>query len=884
MVEGADIEAALAVVARQVYEPAPEVAVVGEVEDWEGDAELLGSLEEAISETSPDVEYLWLLHADARPRPDALAALVAETERNQAALAGSKLLRAGTQDELESVGGATDVFGEPYSGLDEGEIDLQQYDVVREVAFVGSASMLVRRDLAQGLGALDPLLPPVAAGLDFSQRARLAGGRVITVPSSEVYHQGRCGERGTGWREQAGRLRAMLIAYRPLTLLWVVPYDVLVSLLDSVLSLLMLRWKPLVRHTYSWLWNLLHLPSTLRQRMKLRKVRSEGDEELFRFHARGSLRLRAIGEELSGRFLGLFDEDQALSRESRRIWRAPGIWGALAAIAVVGFGLRSVFFSGMPSSGFNFPWESPGIALSRWFGGWNDTGLGSSAPVHPSVGLLALLSAAWFAAEGAARVVATFGMGILGIIGMGRLGGRLGLHGPGRYLAGLVLIGGPGTALLAGRGSWLSLAAAAAIPWLARSAYAQTDSGPRRWWAVGSILFIAVIVGSLSPMLVLVPALLWIVGWVTRSRRGDWRLALISILGGVAAAAFLATDPGWLVDGARRLGLDVHFAWPVIVLVACAPQLLGEGSRRDVAMVGGVLSLGATVASRPGWLGPGAEEALLVSASLGAALVVSAALEPATRRLVDLAALAAGTAAVLLSIVSITNGNLGLPGGDLNEELAFAETLAEDGSPGRVLIASTDPSMLPGEPSSGPGFFFRLVDGSGMTADEIWLPPERSGDESLLAALTDIATGMELRPGAVLADYAVEWVVLAGEPFRLDQALAAQLDLEPVPLASEARVFQNSQSSPLASAPSEVWAREGTGFSGDPTEERVRLAVAFDSSWSPAAERAEWATTVDGSGGSARYVPGGPGQLGAVGTLVLLGFGLAAMIFGRPRP
>ncbi len=396
VVQGADLAAALAVVGRQVYEPAPEVVVVGE-SAIDGVASV-ATLAEAIAGTDPSFDYLWLVHSDARPRPDALAALVAEVERNEASLGGSKLLKAGTMDELESVGGATDVFGEPYSGLDEGEIDLQQYDVVREVAFVQAASMLVRRDLAQGLKGLDPLLPPVAAGLDFSQRARLTGGRVISVPSSEVYHQGRCGERGTGRREQAGRLRAMLIAYSPLTLLWVVPYDILVSIIDSVASLLLFRWRPAVRHLFSWLWNIYHLPSTFRQRRRLHLVRSEGDEELFRFQAKGSVRLRAIGEEVSSRVLSMFDDDQALARGTKRVWGSPGIWGALVAVMVALFAGRSIMFGGMPNTGFSFPFEAPSVALERWFSGWNESGLGSATPVHASVGLTGLASFLWFGA------------------------------------------------------------------------------------------------------------------------------------------------------------------------------------------------------------------------------------------------------------------------------------------------------------------------------------------------------------------------------------------------------------------------------------------------------------------------------------------------------
>ena len=119
-------------------------------------------------------------------RPDALEALVYESERVDAAIAGSKLIAIEDTTKLLSVGVATDVFDTPYRGLDDGEIDAGQYDVVRDVAAVDVASMLIRRDIARGIGGLDPLLPPGAASIDVCQRARIVGGRVVVVPSSEV--------------------------------------------------------------------------------------------------------------------------------------------------------------------------------------------------------------------------------------------------------------------------------------------------------------------------------------------------------------------------------------------------------------------------------------------------------------------------------------------------------------------------------------------------------------------------------------------------------------------------------------------------------------------------------------------------------------------------
>jgi GT2 family glycosyltransferase len=880
-VENADLAAALAVVRRQVYEPSPEVVVIGERAEGFESAE---TLEDAIRSTDSSVDYLWLLHADARPRPDALAALIVEIERNEASLAGSKLLKAGTMDELESVGGATDVFGEPYSGLDEGEIDLQQYDVVREVAFVQSASMLVRRDLAQGLKGLDPLLPPVAAGLDFSQRTRLAGGRVISVPSSEVYHQGRCGGRGGGWREQAGRLRAMLTAYSPLTLLWVVPYDFIVSIVDSLASLLLLRWRPLIRHVYSWLWNVFHLPSTIRQRRRLRSVRSEGDEELFRFHAKGSVRLRAIGEELSADLLSLFDDDQALARGTKRVWGSPGIWGALLAAFVALLAARGIIFGGMPNVGFTFPFEAPTDALQRWLSGWNEAGLGSGAPVHPSVGITGGFSLLWFGAEGAARTILTVALSVVGIVGMGRLGGRIGLRGPGRYLAGLVLIAGPGTAALTGRGSWLALAGAAILPWAVRAAFVHPHQmGKSRLTYIGWALLTGTLLAFFSPVLVVVPLLTVALWRGLGGDRASFILSLFVLLGGVAGLAFVLGDPGWLTDGARGLNVAIDQIWPIVVLVAAVPLVVLDGRIRSLGFTGGILALAALALGGFVALGPGVEQAVFVTASFGAALTVAATLDGFSRNVFRLVSVGGGVAILLLSVISLGNGRLGLPAGNVNERLAFATTLSETPDPGRILIASVDRELIPGEVRAGPGFWYRVLDGSGTTNDEVWLPEPQDGEDQLLTALTDIASGSDLRPGERLAPFAIAWVVLEGPSFILDDALTAQLDLTPVPLDPDSRVYENDQAFPIAGTSQDPWQRSGTSFVGEPMEGPVGVAVNYSDGWQPDATPADWAVEVDGSQGEARFSYPGVSGLLAYGAIALLVASVGLIIVGRRR-
>jgi GT2 family glycosyltransferase len=852
VVEGADLTAALAVLGRQVYDPAPEIVIVGAKGETPEGYLAAPTLEVAIAETDERTDYLWILHSDARPRPDALVALVTEMTRNQASLGGSKLLVAGSRDQLESVGSATDVFGEPYSGLEEGEIDLQQYDVVREVAFVRSASVLVRRDLAQGLGGLDVLLPPIAAGLDFSQRSRLAGGKVISVPSSEVYHQGRCNDGLGGWREQAGRLRAMLTAYRPLTLLWVVPYDFLVSVIDSLANLLLLRWRPAGRHLLSWLWNLGHLPSTLRLRHRLRAVRVAGDEELFRFQARGSVRLREIGSEISTRILSLFDDDQALSRGTRRVWASPGIWGAVLAVLAAGFAARSLIFTGMPDVGLSFPFEAPTVAFERWLAGWNDAGLGSPAPVHPSTAISALASALFFGAEDAARNVSTVALGVIGIAGIGRLGGRYGLRGPGRYLAGLVLMAGPGTAVLAGRGSWTALAAAAFLPWAVRAVMVRPSlETPASIGHYGWAFLLGLPLAALSPALSVVP-LLVALAWPKDGARRVL-LGVVALSSVVIALPFLIGDPGWLTDYQRRLFASANDYWPLLVGLGALPLFLLDIKWLRVGATGAVLAGLALIALRLPFGGPGVEEALLVTASFGAALVVAAGLDTVSLEPRRVMALVGGLAILGLSVVPFANGRYGLPDGDLTGRLGFADALAGEAGPGRILMASAVRSDIPGEARSGPGFWYRLIDGSGMTSDEVWLPTPLDGDGRLAETLEHIAGGDELRPGRLLAEFSVDWVVLDGPAFRLDEALVAQLDLVPTPLDPDSRVFENQEKRPIADAGEVIWRREGTGFGGEPSLVPVRLGVNHAPGWQPQVGSRDWAVEIDGSEGQARY-------------------------------
>ncbi|WP_456826074.1 glycosyltransferase [Cellulomonas sp. P5_E12] len=133
--------------------------------------------------------WLWLLHDDSAPAPSALAELVrAVSHARSVAVAGVKQRTWTDPERLLEVGVRTSRSGRRMTDVEPGELDQGQHDGREDVLGVGIAGALVRRDVWDDLGGTDPLLGPFGDGFDLSRRARLAGHRVIVVPSAVVRH------------------------------------------------------------------------------------------------------------------------------------------------------------------------------------------------------------------------------------------------------------------------------------------------------------------------------------------------------------------------------------------------------------------------------------------------------------------------------------------------------------------------------------------------------------------------------------------------------------------------------------------------------------------------------------------------------------------------
>jgi GT2 family glycosyltransferase len=132
--------------------------------------------------------WLWLLHDDSAPAPDALRALLAGAIEHDAAVVGPKVLSWDRRRQLVEMGVTLTGSGRRTTGLERREYDQGQHDDRCDVLAVGSAGMLVRADAWDALDGFDPQIPLFRDDVDFGWRARRGGYRVVVVPAAVIEH------------------------------------------------------------------------------------------------------------------------------------------------------------------------------------------------------------------------------------------------------------------------------------------------------------------------------------------------------------------------------------------------------------------------------------------------------------------------------------------------------------------------------------------------------------------------------------------------------------------------------------------------------------------------------------------------------------------------
>lgn len=867
------------------------------------------SVDEAAASFPQATQFFWILREGAVPAPDALAALISDSARAEAGIAGSKVVD--DDNTLVAVGLVTDVFGNGYTGLDDDERDQGQYDVVRDVAAVAGVSMVVRRDLLFGLGGTDSEMAPHAASIDLCQRARLKGGRVIISPASVVTYSG--GDASSlRWREEASRIRLVMKAYSPLTLLWVIPLEVLIGIVEFIVSLFFGRWLvgDFVR---AWGWVIGHTPSTLSARGRARRGRVVGDSELFRFQRRGSVKISRLSQRAMEGMRSRLPGDESLSMESLgRDLRQPAfVIGVLAVIFVL-LGSRNLWSDGLPAVGYTLPFPVNGWdVLDAYAGGWNPAGLGSAELLRPLLAISGAAKIVTFHSATLAEYLLASGALLVGIWGMTRLLRTWSIAAAPALIAGIAYVAGPTAQGIAGNTHLGTLLGMSLLPWAIRIALAPLREGirPALGRLAGAILIFG-LMGAFSPLLLLVPVPIVGVYAIFRFTDGTaWRGFVIA-LAGTAGGALLLSPWIWSTSF-RAMIKDGYAYWEISPVLAGAGAVVAltavVAARRPLGVVAGwgaLMAAAGFFVARAGSFGVGteAESVGLVLSGLGVA--VSIAIVASTLTVPDLGrwrrfAAGVGVVGVILFMVAastiILGGRIGLPGDQIQSMLSFTEANEGEAERSRVLLVGPE-DLMPGDSRTIDGGAYRVVSAPYPDLGEARLANRGPLDEKLRDTMDLIVSGDTQRAGGELAEYGIKWIVVLGDSSGSDadeaslawrEVFAGQLDLLPLSAGVTNAVFVSDTPNVgrALSSTAESWARIGWTYSGTAESGKtVQVAENPHASFGPGPWRViSSANQVAADEGVVTFEADGSARAQAYGVVAVLVVLAIVGIWGRRR-
>ena len=336
------------------------------------------------------VEWIWLVHDDSAPAPDALERLLLTAEKHPpASILGPKLRDWYDRRILLEAGIAIDRAGRRETGLDPLEFDQGQHDTIREVMAVSTAGMLVRRDVWDELRGIDPAFGLFRDDVDFGWRAYAAGHRVLLAPDAVVFHAEAAarGARRVAYPADDRRSALLvLFANLPLSALALsLPFNVVASLLRAV-------FFATAKRPGAAGAELAALRGALWRAPRLRRRRRPGINAsgVNRFQPRWPT-LRRLPDLFVGRRIPLPSPEPGAMR---RWLRRPGVLLTLALTVVALVASRGLLGTGGRLGGGALvpAWGGASDLWAEYLTGWHPVGIGSGTGAPPYAGALALLA------------------------------------------------------------------------------------------------------------------------------------------------------------------------------------------------------------------------------------------------------------------------------------------------------------------------------------------------------------------------------------------------------------------------------------------------------------------------------------------------------------
>ncbi len=810
--------------------------------------------------------YYLFCHDDVALAPDATGIMVREATRSNASIVGPKTVQWSDPRRLLAVGSSADKTGSIAPFVEPGELDQEQHDRVRDVFFIPGGCTLVRADLFHELRGFDTEMEYLGEDLDLCWRAQVAGARVMVAPDAVVRHvEALGGRRGVDDRRKLQarhRVRSLLSCSGFLSLVFIVPIALLMTLVEAIYALLHGRISHAKDVVFAWTWNFRRIGSLYRKRRRVAKSRTVSDFDIWRLQTRGSARLRTfIADQLQNdqRWRQVADRGREVAGSLRG---GSGRTVALLVIGVVtllGFGGRNLITRGIPDFGDFIPLADGWTAIfSTAANGIDSQGIGAEVPASSGETLLGAIQFLTFGTSSLLRYVAALGAIPLGLYGAWRVARPIGSRRAGAAAVAVYASVTFGIDALSA-GSWSLLVAYAAAPFVFVRLLRLGGHAPYgdRHGSLGAnsvqrsfayqTMSLGLVVGftlAFSPQAVFLAPLMAVgllVGAFATGRPVDGIRSFLGAILGVALGVALNAPYLWSRYDA---GLDLAELWgtnrflesakfediasfnlgdhgSVLGWGLLAIAALGLFVARDWRAAWAVrawsvciVGVGATWVVAQGWLSvdmPALPFVLLVAApavALSAAIFVASIEQDVITLGFGPRQLVAPLGLLLIAVVMVPvlsaslDGSWGMPRGGIQSSVSFVSNV-DDGSH-RVLWIG-DPVLLPGYswPISPDVSVAVSTDGPPQLSSRFGLPSEAAG-EPFVDVLERMMGAETSRAGRTLGSLGVRYVVLVTSDapafaggrsrpvsVRLEQAIAAQLDLAPTVTTPDIRVFEN---------------------------------------------------------------------------------------------
>ncbi|WP_043620678.1 glycosyltransferase family 2 protein [Nonomuraea candida] len=486
------------------------------------------SVAEALAKLPPAGrdEWIWLLHDDCAPDRRALEALLRAAEEDpKAAVLGPKLLDWLDRRRLLEIGVTVGRTGRRDTGLEPREFDQGQHDGTREVLSVSTAGMLIRRDVWEQAGGLDPFFPLFRDDLDLCWRVRNAGHKVLAVTSAVAWHAEAAARRrrriavSGDHPRRLDRRNAIFVVMANLpfrAMLWALLRNVTGSAFRTLLFIVSKQPANALDEVVAMASILAHPFRLMRARRARHHGRKNGYNRIKRLMTPRRAAYRRVTDMVQSFLAGQGPvdaagrhhhsgaasegEDAAPPSDTGAFQRFLGRPGVILMFALTVVSLvaeRSVLGGERLGGGALVPVTGDaGDLWAFYVEGFHDVGLGSTAPAPPYVAVVAALSTLAFGKTWVAVSVLLLG--------------SVPLAGATAYLATRHLI----------------------------------PSVPARAWAAGTYALLPVATGAVSGgrlgtavVFVLVPVYAWLLGVILlspdprRARRAAWGLGLMLAVG-----------------------------------------------------------------------------------------------------------------------------------------------------------------------------------------------------------------------------------------------------------------------------------------------------------------------------------------------------------------